>query len=586
MKRSALHNQVQQLLPSSGVSRREVIRTGLFTAAALSLADLRHARPGWAQAGECLFAIIGDYGWSGTAERDVANLVKSWSPELIVTAGDNNYGDAVYANGSVETIDKNVGQYYHEYIHPYRGSYGAGADTNRFFPAVADKEWHPTLGYQAHLDYFTLPHNERYYDFVWGPVHFFILNSEKHEPDGAKHPSVQSAWLQRQLAASTAPWKIVVCHNPPYATRGGLARMQWPFKEWGAHAVISGQHHVYERLEVGGLTYVINGLGGRSRGNFDGLQPAAGSLVRYGADYGAQRVTAASDRITFEFFSRAGQLVDSFTLWGELPLAAPTQLQASPTAGTLINLTWVDQTSGEETFELERSRDGASFSLIAVLGANSTSFADETGTPATTFYYRVRAAAGTRYSQYSNVASATTPASTGGTNLLANSEQFERWVMREGCTVVPNVAAAPNLTMTADRIDDSPSTAGYPAIYADVTVPTTGPYVFSCYFQAESLRQATVRIDNLITKLRLVEAPLTLPTGSWERFTVPLGEITAGHKVRIYLYPGQYRREGGSVLAWGAQLERGSTAGPYLRSLSSPPRRRMPLRPRRRLVNR
>ena len=37
------------------------------------------------------FAVIGDYGDAGQAELDVANLVKSWNPDFIITTGDNNY---------------------------------------------------------------------------------------------------------------------------------------------------------------------------------------------------------------------------------------------------------------------------------------------------------------------------------------------------------------------------------------------------------------------------------------------------------------------------------------------------------------
>jgi hypothetical protein len=65
------------------------------------------------------FAVIGDYGMAGLMAEDVSSLVKSWQPDFIVTTGDNNY-----PSGGADTIDINVGQYYHEYIYPYDG----GAD--------------------------------------------------------------------------------------------------------------------------------------------------------------------------------------------------------------------------------------------------------------------------------------------------------------------------------------------------------------------------------------------------------------------------------------------------------------------------
>ena len=36
------------------------------------------------------FAVIGDYGDAGGNELAVANLVKIWSPDFIITVGDNN----------------------------------------------------------------------------------------------------------------------------------------------------------------------------------------------------------------------------------------------------------------------------------------------------------------------------------------------------------------------------------------------------------------------------------------------------------------------------------------------------------------
>ena len=39
------------------------------------------------------FAVIGDYGSGDQNEADVADLVKSWDPDLIITTGDNNYGN-------------------------------------------------------------------------------------------------------------------------------------------------------------------------------------------------------------------------------------------------------------------------------------------------------------------------------------------------------------------------------------------------------------------------------------------------------------------------------------------------------------
>lgn len=260
------------------------------------------------------FAVIGDFGQSGTSEADVATLVKSWNPDFIVSTGDNNY-----PNGGRLTIDNNIGKYYQEFIGSYSGSYGKGANQNRFFPAIGNHDWHSIICFTdscrgAYFGYFSLPGNERYYDFIWGPIQFFILDSSMREPDGTSPTSVQGLWLQSQLKASTANWKIVVLHSPPYSSgqHGSQAYVQWPFAEWGASVVLSGHDHTYERFLVNGFPYFVNGLGGRSLYNFNFSIPE--SQVRFNQDYGAMFVEANPQTLTFKFITRTGEVVDKFTL--------------------------------------------------------------------------------------------------------------------------------------------------------------------------------------------------------------------------------------------------------------------------------
>jgi tartrate-resistant acid phosphatase type 5 len=254
-----------------------------------------------------VMAIIGDFGADNSAEADVAALIHGWQPDIIITVGDNNY-----PSGSVDTIDANIGKYYHDYIYPYTGSYGSGADVNRFFPILGNHDWN-TTGVQPYLDYFTLPGNERYYDFTEGPVHFFALDSCLREPDGVKADSVQAAWLQQGLAASTSPWNVVLSHYPSYSSgyHGSTSWIQWPFAAWGADAVLQGHDHLYERLLVDGIPYITNGLGGQTRYLFRPV-PLQESQFRYNADHGAMRLTATETEMLFEFYNRLGELIDSY----------------------------------------------------------------------------------------------------------------------------------------------------------------------------------------------------------------------------------------------------------------------------------
>ncbi len=260
------------------------------------------------------FAVIGDFGDAGEPERDVANMIHSWNVALIVTTGDNNYPD-----GETSTIDTNIGQYYSDYIFPYYGGYQNTSTENRFFPTLGNHDWNdPDL--QGHIDYFTLPGNERYYDFQQGPIHFFIVDSDPREPDGRSSGSIQAKWLETALSQSSSPWKLVFLHHPPYSSslkRGGDDEMRLSFAEWGADAVFAGHDHLYERINKEGIIYFVNGLGGRWRS----ISPISrflfieqGSAARYNEDYGAQLVTASNNCINFSFYARDGKLVDGITL--------------------------------------------------------------------------------------------------------------------------------------------------------------------------------------------------------------------------------------------------------------------------------
>ena len=286
-----------------------------------------------ADVSETRFAAVGDYAY-GQDTQDVADLIDSLNVDFIVTTGDNAYDDV--------PIDENVGIFYADYIGNYQGSYGPGSPVNLFFPALGNHEYTDNSaglngGIDIYLDYFTLPGNERYYDVEMGPIHFFVVNSNSSEPDGIDASSVQAAWLQAGLAASTSAHKIVVFHHPSYSSgsHGDHPVMQWPFEDWGATAVLNGHDHTYERVlrddnsDGTILPYLVTGLGGRSINPFSGTT-TEGSAAQYNANFGAILAQATDTGITFEFVSieGGGTVVDSYTL--DLNGAAAPQAASAP----------------------------------------------------------------------------------------------------------------------------------------------------------------------------------------------------------------------------------------------------------------
>lgn len=281
------------------------------------------------------FVLLGDFGFDDANEAAVASLIKVWAPDFIVTLGDNSYPES-----TPQTIDETIGKYYSEFIHPYRGKYGKGAAEPRFFACLGNHDW-GVGNVKAHEDYFDLPGNERYWEIAKGPVRFFCVDSDTHEPDGTSADSVQGKWLEKQLGAATDPFRLIVFHHPAHSSgqHGSQAYMQWPFQAWGASAVYSGHDHDYERFDFGGGTipYVVQGTGGAD------LRPMsasrAGSVIQYSAKHGATFVEADEHYAVFAATTIGLDRIDEHVLVSAKEAARPTDTLLS--AGSTLR--YLDQ---------------------------------------------------------------------------------------------------------------------------------------------------------------------------------------------------------------------------------------------------
>jgi hypothetical protein len=289
-----------------------------------------------------VFAIVGDLGDEGDTEESVANLIKSWEPEFIVTCGDNDYA----TNGrQFDGFDRGIGRYFHEYIYNYHGVHGEGSDSWKFFPTIGDHDggdWSSPFSIENYLDFFSLPNQYlpgdyntgqgRYYQFRWGNVHFFILNAwdwSVAEPDGTDKDSQQAQWLQEQACASDATFKIVVCHWPPYGSNrhwhGGAGEYlrDWRWRAMGIDVVFSGNDHGYEKIVLpedyqykhinnGGVYGITTAGGGASL--YQHSEPFhPGSEVRY-SGHGASRITISENSFKHEYITPEGTVIDSWII--------------------------------------------------------------------------------------------------------------------------------------------------------------------------------------------------------------------------------------------------------------------------------
>lgn len=155
------------------------------------------------------------------------------------------------------------------------------------FPALGNHE----KDAQFYYDYFSLPDPKYFYQFSYGNLEVFVLDSQRPLTPGSE----QYLWLEGALAASKASWKIVALHKPPYSsdeddygdTRseqsfGGDIMQRFPielYEKHGVDIVWSGHIHSYERSHpmIGGkpvagegVLYMITGGGG---GNLEKAAP-------------------------------------------------------------------------------------------------------------------------------------------------------------------------------------------------------------------------------------------------------------------------------------------------------------------------
>jgi tartrate-resistant acid phosphatase type 5 len=262
-------------------------------------------------ADKVVFAVIGDYGSGSDSQTVVANMVKSWNPEFIITTGDNNY-----FLGAKSTIAKNIGRDYCEYIYNPDApdslrcnGKAAQEKVNRFFPSPGNHDYYSSPKMKPYLKYFTLPGDERNYQFTWGPVSFYSINSGV-----SGHvkccDSREATWLQNALQQSKSAFKFVYFHHPPYSvsSHGSSEAMRWPFADWKVDAVFNGHDHVYERIIDKAQpkpVYIVCGNSGTDRlygCNANPLDSTKYDVTCDAGTYGAVRVTVTATKAIMEYF--------------------------------------------------------------------------------------------------------------------------------------------------------------------------------------------------------------------------------------------------------------------------------------------
>jgi len=306
------------------------------------------------------FGTLGDWGVTGSGAVAVRDLMVELDPDIVVTMGDNRYGN--------RSFDSTVGMYCAWLKDAGPGPVcpsGGASPINRFFPSTGNHDYTDGGGISEYQNHLTIPGagipvvnptgTELYYDFIWGPVHFFTIDSQAFRNSSSSR-AAQTAWLQGALQGSTSTWQVVFLHHAPYSSssnHGDDPVMQLSYGAWGADLVLAGHDHTYERIELD-TTYVVNGLGGNSPYGLG--SPTDGSVIRYNDANGLALFSATETQLSGAFHSIDANdgIVDSFVI------NAPGPFACSSDAGVL---TWSDDQK-PKYWAYKSTDGGASFDWI------------------------------------------------------------------------------------------------------------------------------------------------------------------------------------------------------------------------------
>jgi len=175
---------------------------------------------------------------------EVANAVNAESPNFVIHGGD------MVDDGRVQIQWDS-----------WLALMGPLMQNSTLFGVIGNHEWKCNRYYEI----FSLPNNEMWYSFDYGPCHFTILDN--YEPWNVD--SSQYEWLEDDLSSTDLPFKFVCFHEPIYCSGGHSPRTDvravWEpiFNNYNVTLVFQSHCHYYQRTnDINGTIYIVSGGAG------------------------------------------------------------------------------------------------------------------------------------------------------------------------------------------------------------------------------------------------------------------------------------------------------------------------------------
>jgi tartrate-resistant acid phosphatase type 5 len=226
------------------------------------------------------FLALGDWGRGGAFhQQDLADQMAAYALKtpirFVVSTGDNflEYGvksasDPLWKR-SFESVYSAQSLMVPWYVvpgnHDYRGSVEAEIQYGKTSPRWRMPDRYYTvsepIGHTSTLQLFFLD-TSPFVGSYRSPVSITKV--------AGQDPKVQLAWLDKELSASTAAWKIVVGHHPVYSAgeHGNTAELirdvEPLLEKYHVQAYLNGHDHDLQHLRDGPVNYFTSGAGSKT----------------------------------------------------------------------------------------------------------------------------------------------------------------------------------------------------------------------------------------------------------------------------------------------------------------------------------
>jgi acid phosphatase len=265
------------------------------------------------------FLVLGDWGTGAAEPRKVAvQMAKAATvlgADFVISTGDNFYPDGVSSvddpqwQTSFEGIFPEPALQIPWYVvlgnHDHRGSTAAQVSYSD-----VSARWNMPANYYKLTQKLA---DGSLVDFFFLDTHPIHLRYRNWIP--RLFDDNQLVWLEQELTASKARWKIAIGHYPVFSggkhgTSTMVKALKPLFDEHGVRVYVNGHNHTLEHVVVGATHYLTCGAGAKPRK----ASPVSGSRFTMGERLGFMTARLKPDAMQVAFLDEQGQFLYEATI--------------------------------------------------------------------------------------------------------------------------------------------------------------------------------------------------------------------------------------------------------------------------------